>query len=159
VVVNLRPITVDNWLDCVELKPASAQVQVGFVAPNAFSLAQAHFEPWWHTLGIYADEVMVGFVMYGTWPATGLPAYYPEVPVGVDYILRFMIDGRYQRQGYGRAALLLVIERIRQRPGAHRIQLSYEPTNEGAAALYASVGFQPTGHMHGSEIEAGLELQ
>jgi diamine N-acetyltransferase len=70
-----------------------------------------------------------------------------------------MIDGRYQRQGYGREALKLVIERIRQRPGAHTLILSYEPDNEGAAALYASVGFRPTGHMHGGEIEALLDLK
>jgi diamine N-acetyltransferase len=53
----------------------------------------------------------------------------------------------------------LVIERIRQRPGAHTVTLSYEPTNDGAAALYASVGFRPTGHMHGDEIETLLDLK
>ena len=134
------------------------QVQAGFVAPNDFSLAQASFEPWWQPLGIYADEVMVGFVLVGTWPAVGLPAYYSEAAVGEDYILRFMIDGRYQRKGYGRAALLSVIEQIRQRPDAHTLALSYEPENTVAAALYASVGFQLTGQMHGGEVEAKLDL-
>ena len=157
--VTLRPITVDNWLECVELKPTDEQVQAGFVAPNDFSLAQASFEPWWQPFGIYADEVMVGFVLVGTWPAAGLPAYYSEAAVGEDYILRFMIDGRYQRKGYGRAALLSVIDRVRQRPGAHTLGLSYEPNNDGAAALYASVGFRLTGQMHGGEVEAKLDLR
>jgi RimJ/RimL family protein N-acetyltransferase len=116
------------------------------------------FEPWWQTQGIYADDVMVGFVMYGTWPTSGLPAYYPEMPVGQDFILRFMVDGRYQGKGYGRAALEQVIANIRQRPGAHTIHLSYEPDNKGAAALYAALGFRPTGQMHGSEIEVSLAL-
>jgi diamine N-acetyltransferase len=157
--VSLRPITVENWLECVELKPTDAQVQAGFVSPNVFSLAQAGFEPWWHPLGIYADEVMVGFVMYGIWPAVGLPSYYPDIVLaGEDHILRFMIDGRYQRRGYGRAALQLVIEGIRQRPGARSVSLSYDPANDGAAALYASVGFRLTGQMHFEEIEARLEL-
>lgn len=157
--VTLRPITVDNWLECVELKPTDEQVQAGFVAPNAFSLAQASFEPWWHPLGIYADEVMVGFVLVGTWPTTGIPAYYPGVPAGEDYILRFMIDGRYQRKGYGRAAMLSVIDRVRQRPGSHTLALSYEPNNDRAAALYASVGFRLTGQMHDGEVEAKLDLR
>jgi diamine N-acetyltransferase len=157
VTVSLRAITIENWLECVELKTTEAQA--GFVSPNTFSLTQAHFETWWETLGIYADEVMVGFVMFGTFPATGLPAYYPEViPVGIDCIMRFMIDGRYQRRGYGRAALALVIERIRQRPDAHAIILSYDPNNSGAAALYASLGFRLTGNMHHEEIEARLDL-
>jgi diamine N-acetyltransferase len=156
--VTLRPITIDNWIECIELTPTEEQVKAGFVAANSLSLAQAHFEPWWQTQGIYADDVMVGFVMYGTWPASGLPAYYPEMPVGQDFILRFMVDGRYQGKGYGRAALEQVITNIRQRPGAHTIHLSYEPENKGAAALYAALGFRPTGQMHGSEIEVSLDL-
>ena len=101
--VTLRPITVKNWSECVELAPTEEQVQAGFVTSNAFSLAQASFESWWQPTGIYTDEMMVGFVMVGTWPTTGLPSYIPEdeVPVGEDHILRFMIDGRYQHKGYG----------------------------------------------------------
>ncbi len=157
-VVSLRPITLDNWTECVDLAPTAEQK--GFVAPNAFSLAQAHFEPWWEPLGIYIDDRMVGFVMHGRWPETALPAYYGdfEAPQGVECILRFMIDGRYQRQGYGRAALMQVIERCRQRPSTRAIHLSYEPANTGAAALYASLGFRPTGRVFDGEVETWLDL-
>jgi diamine N-acetyltransferase len=157
--VTLRPITRDNWIECIELKPTDEQIKAGFVAANSMSLAQAHFEPWWQTLGIYADDVMVGFIMYGTWPDSDLPPYYPEMPAGQDFILRFMVDGRYQGKGYGRAALEQAIANLRQRPGARTIKLSYEPDNEGAAALYAKLGFRPTGQMHGSEIEVSLDLE
>jgi diamine N-acetyltransferase len=156
--VSLRPITVENWPECVELKPAPDQD--GFVAPNAVSLAQAHFEPWWEPHGIYADERMVGFAMYGSWPTGSLPSYYEgyEAPEGVVCILRFMVDAQHQRQGYGRAALGQVIERCRQRPGVRAVHLSYDPDNTGAAALYASLGFRPTGQILGGEVETWLDL-
>jgi diamine N-acetyltransferase len=156
--VSLRPITVDNWVECIELKPTEEQVRAGFVSPNALSLAQAHYDTWWEPLGIYADERMVGFMLHGRWPATGVPSYYSEAPVGVDCILRFMVDGRYQRQGYGRAGLAQLIERIRQRPNARAIHLSYEPDNSAAAALYACLGFRPTGRFIDGEMEMWLDL-
>lgn len=158
--VSLRPISRDNWIQCIELKPTKEQVKAGFVAPNAVSLTQAAYEPWWNPLGIYADEEMVGFIMYGSWPeAAELPSHYPpEMPTGEDHVLRFMIDERYQGKGYGRAALAQVIEQVRQRPGTYAISLSYEPENARAAAVYASLGFKPTGHMHGGELEVRLAL-
>jgi diamine N-acetyltransferase len=140
------------------LSPTEEQVRAGFVSPNALSLAQAHYDPWWEPLGIYANERMVGFVMHGRWPAAGVPSYYCEAPVGVDCILRFMVDGRYQRQGYGREALVQVIERIRQRPQARAIHLSYEPSNLAAAALYTGLGFRPTGRLIDDEVEVWLDL-
>jgi diamine N-acetyltransferase len=158
--ISLRPITIDNWVTCAELKPTEEQERAMFVSPNTFSLAQAHFEPWWEPLGIYVGDLMVGFVMHGRWPTSGLPDYYPpDLPKGMDCILRFMIEKSHQRKGYGRAAMIQVIERIRQRPGAHTIELSYDPHNLAAAALYASVGFKPTGRVFYEEIVAELDLQ
>lgn len=157
--VELRPITVENWIDCIGLKPTEEQEKAHFVAPNAVSLTQASFEPWWEALGIYADDVMVGFVMHGRWPTTGLPSYYPdEIPVGVHYILRFMVDGQHQGKGYGKAAMAQVIERVRQLPDTRTLCLSYEPENFAAERLYTGMGFRPTGHMHGGETEMQLEL-
>jgi diamine N-acetyltransferase len=63
--ISLRPISVDNWIECVELTPTEEQMRASFVSSNAFSLAQAHYDPWWEPLGIYVGELMVGFVMHG----------------------------------------------------------------------------------------------
>jgi diamine N-acetyltransferase len=64
--VALRPIDETNWSIAVDLEVSDDQD--GFVASNAVSLAQAHFEPWWIPLGVYAGDEMVGFVMHGRWP-------------------------------------------------------------------------------------------
>lgn len=153
--IYLRPITHENWIDCIELKPAPDQEN--FVASNAISLAQAYVEPWWRPYGIYADDLMVGFVMIGRWPEANAPTLDGESVAGLDCILRFMIDARYQGRGYGRAALMAALEEIRKQADVRGIHLSYEPENEVAAKLYASVGFVPTGRMFGGEIEVLLE--
>jgi diamine N-acetyltransferase len=101
--VTLQPITQDNWTECVQLNVTEDQQQRHFVASNAISLAQACWEPWWVPLGIYDSNTMVGFVMYGRRPGTN-----------INYILRMMVDARYQGRGYGKAGLLAVIERIRR---------------------------------------------
>jgi diamine N-acetyltransferase len=156
--VTLRPITCDNWVECIELAPTEEQQRIGFVSPNQVSLAQAYAERWWQPYAVYADEVMVGFVLYGCWPESGVPPHHSHARSGVFHVLRFMIDARYQGRGYGCAAMKQVIERIRAQPGAHVIEISYDPGNPVMAHLCARAGFQPTGQLIDGEIEARLSL-
>ena len=59
---------------------------------------------------------MVGFIMY-------------ELKGGVGFILRLMIDRRHQRQGYGRAAVLEVIRRLKLIPEVQMIATSHQRGN------------------------------
>src|SRR4029079_16412756 len=102
--MTLREITRDNWLQCVRLKVAPEQEP--FVAPNGVSLAQSKYEPEWIPLALYDDEEMVGFVMYGVAPEEGK-----------HWILRVMVDRRFQGKGYGGAAMGLLLARLRAIPG------------------------------------------
>lgn len=62
-----------------------------------------------------------------------------------------MVDGRFQRRGLGRAAMLALMERIQhERSGPMRI--SYDPANRAAEALYGSLGFMPTGEILEGEV-------
>jgi len=155
-IITLRPITSENWIDCIELASTEEQQRIGFVSPNQFSLAQAYAERWWQPWGIYAAEIIVGFVLYGRWPLVGLPVHHGYAEPGVYFILRFMIDGRYQGRGYGRAGLERVIEQIKAESGAQTITISYDPINTVMAHLCTCLGFQPTGRLIDGEIEARL---
>jgi diamine N-acetyltransferase len=73
---------------------------------------------------------MVGFVMY-------------EIDCGVGSILRLMIDRAHQRQGYGRAALLEVVRRLRLEPEVEMVATSHRHDNAVVAALLRSVGSVP----------------
>lgn len=144
--IALHPITPDNWRDAIALKVRDDQR--GFVECNVESLAEAKVYPECVPLAIYAGEMMVGFLMYGLSTADG--RY---------WLIRLMIDARYQGQGYGRAALKQVIAQMRQMPGCDAIYLSYVPENAVAEGLYAAFGFKPTGEYIEGEKVACLDLK
>lgn len=143
--ITLREITRENWRACAALKPAPEQAH--FVAPNAVSLAQAAYETEWMPQAIYADETMVGFVMYGLSDEDS--AY---------WVLRLMVDARHQRKGYGRTALREAVRRMMERSDCHEIAISYEPDNAVARALYLSMGFRETGETIEDETVARLAV-
>ena len=63
-----------------------------------------------------------------------------------------MIDKRYQNNGYGRQALELGIDYMRERFGVSEIYTGVVPENTVAKELYKSVGFNETGL-----AESGME--
>ena len=157
--VSLRPVTSANWVECIGLEPTEKQRQAMFVSPNVLSLAQAYAERWWVPLAIYAGEVMVGFVMYGRWPDEPLSAEWGPRQPGIHHILRLMVDQRYQGHGYARAALKVLIERVRAEPDARALETNYDLDNMAADHLYTRLGFRPTGIIDDDEIRVRLELK
>ena len=141
--VHLEPITHHNLHECLRLHVGPGQQH--FVPANIVSLVQAYVEPAFVPRAIYDGDQMVGFVMYGRDPESEQ-----------DWIVRMMIDARYQGHGYGRAGLLLALEALRSHPGGRGIRVGYRPEDLEAARLYASVGFRPTGTLADGEIVAEL---
>jgi diamine N-acetyltransferase len=127
----LRAITRENWYQCTQLQLRPDQQD--FVSPVVLSLAQSRFEPERVPLAIYDDDTLVGFLMYN------------DQPLHDDSyrISRVLIDQKYQGQGYGRQAVLQVIERMRHIPQCKEILIEYSPENTVAARLYTSLGFEP----------------
>ena len=144
--VELKEINKDNYSECLDLKVSDSQK--GFVASNVYSLAQAWvFNDTAYPFAIYADDKMVGFVMMG---------YYSEKNLYT--IWRFMIDERYQRNGYGKAALQLSIEYLIQKFSVNEVYLSFEPNNTVAEKLYSNAGFARTGEIDDGEIVMRLAV-
>jgi diamine N-acetyltransferase len=149
--ITLRELTRDTWEDCVDLEVA--EHQSNFVSSNLVSLAEAQFYPGTVCRAVYADEAMVGFVMYGP------DAEYAPAESGAYAFVRLMIDRHHQGKGYGRAAITAVIEAIKSMPESRTLYTSYVPENTQAGHLYESVGFQPTGRMLDGEIVVALPLR
>lgn len=143
--ITLREITRENWLQCARLKVAPEQER--FVASNGVSMAQSKYEPEYVPLAVYDGEEMVGFVMYGV-----------EQTENKYWIMRMMVDHRQQGKGYGRAAMQLLLDRIRAIPGCDEVTISYEPDNAVARRLYASLGFRETGEIIEEETVARLKF-
>ena len=135
--VHLRAVTIENVQECLSLQVEESQSR--FVASNQKSLAEAKVNPTLVPLAIYDHAArgyptptvpMVGFVMY-------------ELTCGAGFILRIMIDRRHQRQGYGRAALIEVIRRLKLTPEVEMIATSHRCDNTASARLFQSLGFIP----------------
>lgn len=135
--VSLRPVTTDNFKECVALDVHEDQREL--VATNVESLALAYVNKNLHPLAIYDIAAqgwenpklpMVGFVMY-------------EIDAAVGFIARLMIDSKHQGKGYGEATMREVIRRLKLYPQVEIIATSYAPQNSAAANLYRKLGFVP----------------
>ena len=143
--IELREVTRDNLRAVLKLAVSTEQTK--FVATNAQSIAEAHFDPTAWFRAIYAGEEPVGFVMLAIVPAEG-----------TYYVWRFMIDHRHQRKGYGRRAMELVVDHVRRQPNAKRLTLSFVPGGDGPEGFYTKLGFVRTGEVDDGEVVAALAL-
>ena len=143
--VTLREIHAETVRAVCELSVRASQT--GFVAPNAVSIAQAHFSPHAWFRAVYADATPVGFVMLEDQPEK--PEY---------FLWRFMIDARYQGMGFGRRAAALLIEHVRSRPNATELLTSVVQGNGGPQGFYEKLGFKPTGEYEDGEALMALRL-
>ena len=76
-------------------------------------------------------------------------------------IWHMMIDVAQQGKGYGKAALGLVLDYIRQKPfgNSGRVALTCNKDNANALALYTQMGFEWTGTEDEDEVELALTME
>ena len=116
------------------------------------SIAEASFydEAWFRA--IYDDDAPVGFVML----------YDPTLsahPDELDFFLwRLMIDKGHQRNGLGHAAVKLLIDHVRTRPGAKKLLVSHASEADALGRFYGSLGFTYTGAEEEGEKVMALDL-
>jgi diamine N-acetyltransferase len=143
--IELLDVTARNWRDCADLEVATGQRT--FVSSVTRYLCLCHYGGVWRPLAIAAGGDVVGFVMW---------AVDPDDRSG--WIGGLVVGRDRQRRGYGRAALLALLERLRREQGCPSAALSYSPANTAARALYASLGFAETGEHEDDEVVARLRF-
>ena len=119
-VVTIEPISYENYLNVLALK-ASKEL----VAPNSESLAEAYLSlkkaadsneinlgcmemPY----AILKDKTVIGFLMFAF--EDGEDIFSDDG--NIYWLSRFMIDEKYQGKGFGKAALLKLIDFIKTKP-------------------------------------------
>jgi diamine N-acetyltransferase len=143
--VTLRTVERENLRALFVLDVSDEQQ--GYVAPNAWSIAEAaHSQAAWER-AIYADETPVGYVLVSADEAA--PTY---------YLWRFMIDHRYQGNGFARAAMEQVINHVRTLRDATEFVLSYVPGDHSPKGFYERLGFVDTGEVIGVERVMKMDL-
>jgi diamine N-acetyltransferase len=137
--VTLIPIDRRNFraLWRMQLRPG----QESFVSPPRWTLARCHVRVFGDTFEhlphlIRADGTIVGYVTLACDPASADDYWIDDI----------MIAAEHQGKGYGRAAVIETVRTIlRSYPRCRGIQLTCFRANTVAAALYRSLGFEPTG--------------
>ena len=131
--ISIRPVTKDNLEEVLELKVG--EEQRGFVSTTAESLAQAYvYGDTAFPFAVCHGEEVVGFIMMGYYEAKD---YYT--------LWKFLIDKKFQGKGYGRRALKLGMDFLRDKFHVSEIYTGVAPGNAVAKGLYLSMGFEETG--------------
>ena len=144
--VSLRKIGKENFEAVTKLNVGDGQKT--FVAANVMSIAQTTVYRYLIPRAVYDDDELVGFALYGKDPES--KKY---------YIVRLMIDEKFQGRGLGKAATLKLIEKMSENEDCKEVFLFFVPDNKGAEKLYSTLGFEKTGVIdEDGEIEMRLEL-
>jgi diamine N-acetyltransferase len=163
-VVSLREITEKTLFPIIKLSDTLVEPQKHMVAPNAVSIAHAHFSPYAWFRAIYADELPVGFLMMYIGPEEeemadeDQPAATArEEPPTVYFLWRLMVGAPYQGKGYGRRSLEIVIDELRQK-GATEFLVSCGEGEGSPEGFYRRLGFERNGKVYGDEVGLTLKL-
>ena len=108
--ISLRPIVKENYEAVRDLE--LSEDQQSHLDSNIESILESKFDEVLETRAIYLDDDPVGFLLW-----------HPDVD-GAAMSWRFMIDGRHQNRGIGRAALALAIEEMKREDGDRAVQIT-----------------------------------
>ncbi|MDZ3833516.1 MAG: GNAT family N-acetyltransferase [Sphingopyxis sp.] len=150
--ISFRRITALNVCDVCDLSRTLSAEQRGVVADNGTSIAEGFCSQNAWFRAIHADETLIGFVMLHKgydWD-DGI-----ECP-GV-YLWRFMIAGPFQKRGYGRRAIAMIIEHLKVE-GWHELYTSFGLGAGSPQDFYLGMGFELTGDTYDEELEAVLRF-
>lgn len=144
--LTLVPIGPDNWREPLSVKAE----QKHSVADRVTLLAQAYayHEHRSRAKLIMLDDTPIGMLLYhdDTWKQSA-------------YVLsQFFIDQRWQGQGYGYAAMRLLLDELRRDGRYREVELCYVDGDEAARRLYEKCGFTATGEVDENEITMRLTL-
>lgn len=148
--VSLRPISESNLGALQALRVSDDQRR--YVSTVADSLREASEHPAARAIswGIYAEDTPVGFVMIAD--EVDGPPYIAQ------FLWKLLIDERFQRRGYGTAALDLIVEYFRRRPGVEVIWTSAGQGEGSPIPFYERYGFERTGELWGDEVKLRLAI-
>jgi diamine N-acetyltransferase len=145
--VTLREITAETVREICNLSDTLEPPKKYMVAPNAVSIAQAHFEPKAWFRAIYAGDTPVGFLMLYDNPDE--PEY---------FLWRLMVAGPHHGKGFGHRAIELLVEYVKTRPGATVLETSCGQGPGSPEGFYRKLGFEHNGKMLDDEVGLSLVL-
>jgi RimJ/RimL family protein N-acetyltransferase len=151
--ISLHEATMSNFSSLSDLKVADDQKDFIGTADWILALAYADRAQNAHAMAIVMGEKPIGLVMTSEFTQENEPGFY--------YLPQFFIDVRYQRRGYGRQALKLVLDKLSAEKRFDSVRLDVDHADIAAISLYRSLGFHETGYSdpaHPGLLFLGLDL-
>lgn len=111
----------------IKLRPE----QENFIETVDECLEEANTYDEWHPVAIYYNEEIIGFAMYGS--------FGPNKHTWID---RIIIDEKHQGKGFGKIAMMKLIDIVSKEYRVNTIYLSIVEGNAVAYNLYKSIGFK-----------------
>ncbi|MGL4741812.1 MAG: GNAT family N-acetyltransferase [Sarcina sp.] len=139
--IKLVKVDKENFHDVINLKVS--ENQINFIESNEDSIAESKCYKFWNPKCIYEDDILIGFCMYGQ-------IEFEDNRVWLD---RFMIDEKYQGNGFGKKAFKHILDEIKKEYNCGQIYLSIFEENERSLKLYKENSFKFNG-----EVDYGGEL-
>ncbi len=135
--IILDTITEENWLEVANLRVK--EEQKGYVAPAIGILARAYVyrDCNAHIYVLRNDETIIGVAMVRE---------LHEEPVGYE-LQQFLIDRRFQNQGYGTEALRNILAELKQEGRYPMVEVCVKMSDAEAIHLYQKVGFVDSGYL------------
>lgn len=133
--VALEPVTRANVRAVCELQLADDQRDL--VAPAAFTVAEAHYEPRPLLRAIVCDGVPVGVLLV-------------DADREVPHVVRLMVDRDHQGRGVGRRAVEALVVELRA-AGVKSLEVSFVPVPGGAEGFWRACGFGDAGRVADGE--------
>ena len=136
--MNLKIIPVTNKTRSEAERLTVENNQIHFIETVEECMKEADENPNWQPVCIFDDEKMVGFSMYGFMKNEKTPRVWFD---------RLLIDRKYQKQGYGRESVSILLQKIQKEFPNQDIYISAYEKNQVAISLYQSFGFHLNGEL------------
>ncbi len=135
--LNLKKVDNSNFIEVLSLRVNKDQE--GFIETTEQCLKEAEELSIWRPFGIYDENLLIGFAMYGFFENEGTQ--------GRVWLDRFMIGKEHQGKGYGKVSLTLLINELYEKYNCDEIFLSIYEDNINAIRMYEKLGFRFNGEL------------
>ena len=142
--IKLMEVTQDNWMDVASL--SVREDQKGYVAPAISIIARGYVYRNCNAkvFAICNDDIVVGAALIND---------FSDEPLGY-HLQQFMIDQRYQRAGFGSAALELILDTMRKEGRYDHVEVCVKKEDTTAIRLYEKYGFVDSGYIDEDEPDS-----
>ena len=128
--ILLEPLDHTNWYKIYDLSVSEEQ-KTFFPVSNIEWIGISRYEEKTELFAIKKDDVFVGLIG-GGFDEDGVTGYVNPI----------MIDYRYQGNGYGKQAMILIIKYLQENLYVTKINIGHRKVNDVAGNLYKSLGFK-----------------